>query len=125
MLRVLRGSRVLMAAAVRGGGKASVQSPNPTVVGAASSRTASTSGILKPVPVSPAMSKFLGGIPEISRTQAIKKVWEHIKLNQLQNPANKKEICYDEKLKAIFGGRDKVGFLEIAKLLSPHFVKAK
>ncbi|KAL9993901.1 putative transcription regulator SWI/SNF-BAF60b family [Helianthus debilis subsp. tardiflorus] len=39
------------------------------------------------------------------------------------NPTNKKEIICDEKLKTIFDGKDRVGFLEIAKLLAPHFVK--
>lgn len=41
----------------------------------------------------------------------------------LQNPANKKEIFCDEKLKSIFEGKDAVGFQEIVKLLSVHFVK--
>ena len=41
----------------------------------------------------------------------------------LQNPADKREIFCDEKLKALFSGKDKVGFLEIGKLLSLHFVK--
>lgn len=42
----------------------------------------------------------------------------------LQNPADKREIYCDDKLKTIFEGKDKVGFLEIGKLLSGHFVKA-
>lgn len=41
----------------------------------------------------------------------------------LQNPADKREVFCDETLKQIFEGKDKVGFLEIAKLLSSHFVK--
>ena len=41
----------------------------------------------------------------------------------LQNPTNKREIYCDDKLKAIFEGREKVGFLEIGKLLTRHFVK--
>lgn len=40
-----------------------------------------------------------------------------------QNPSDKREIFCDAKLKKLFNGKDKVGFLEIAKLLSPHFVK--
>lgn len=43
---------------------------------------------------------------------------------RLQNPQNKREILCDEKLKAIFEGKNAVGFLEIGKLLSPHFVKS-
>ena len=40
-----------------------------------------------------------------------------------QNPANKREILCDEKLKALFNGKDSVGFLEVSSLLTHHFVK--
>ncbi|XP_057488531.1 upstream activation factor subunit spp27-like [Actinidia eriantha] len=79
-------------------------------------------GILKECPVSPALHHFLG-VQQTSRSDAVKKVWEYIKLHNLQNPANKKEIYCDDKLKKIFEGKDKVGFLEIGKMLSHHFVK--
>lgn len=42
----------------------------------------------------------------------------------LQNPADKRQIYCDEKLKALFDGKDKIGFLEIGKLLACHFVKS-
>lgn len=45
-------------------------------------------------------------------------------LLNLQNPSNKREIFCDAKLKKLFNGKGKVGFLDIAKLLSPHFVKS-
>jgi upstream activation factor subunit UAF30 len=41
----------------------------------------------------------------------------------LQNPADKREIICDERLKTILGNRDKVGMMEIAKLITPHFIK--
>jgi chromatin remodeling complex protein RSC6 len=41
----------------------------------------------------------------------------------LQNPAKRTEINCDATLKSVFGGRDKVGMMEIAKLLNPHFPK--
>jgi chromatin remodeling complex protein RSC6 len=40
-----------------------------------------------------------------------------------QDPNDKKIIICDDKLKKIFGGRDRVGFLEISGLLNPHFQK--
>ncbi|XP_016446485.1 uncharacterized protein LOC107771590 [Nicotiana tabacum] len=80
-------------------------------------------GIMKPRRVSPEMQAFLGGIAEIPRTQALKLIWAHIKENNLQDPQNKKVIICDEKLKNIFAGKDRVGFLEIAGLISPHFLK--
>ncbi|GMI78986.1 hypothetical protein HRI_001567900 [Hibiscus trionum] len=82
-----------------------------------------SSGILKVTPVSPALGRFLGA-PEASRTDAVKQIWNYIKSHNLQNPNNKREIFCDEKLKTIFDGKEKVGFLEIGKMLSRHFVKS-
>lgn len=76
---------------------------------------------MKPRPVSPEMQAVVG-VPEIPRTQALKLIWAYIKENNLQDPENKKVIICDEKLKKIFGGKDRVGFLEIAGLISPHFL---
>ncbi|XP_059663085.1 protein TRI1 [Cornus florida] len=81
-------------------------------------------GILKPLPVSPALGKFLGGVSESSRPQAVKKLWAYIKGNNLQDPVNKKDICCDAKLKVLFEGKEKVTFGEISKLLSKHFIKS-
>ncbi|AES95440.1 putative transcription regulator SWI/SNF-BAF60b family [Medicago truncatula] len=83
----------------------------------------STGGIQKVVQVTSELGNFIGA-PEVSRTEAVKKVWEYIKLQNLQNPNNKKEIFCDDKLKTIFDGKDKVVFTEIAKLLATHFVKS-
>ncbi|XP_047972341.1 protein TRI1-like [Salvia hispanica] len=80
-------------------------------------------GIMKPRRVSPEMQAFLGGVAEIPRTQALKEIWAYIKAQNLQDPANKKVIICDENLKTIFAGKDRVGFLEIAGLISPHFLK--
>ncbi|XP_022148689.1 uncharacterized protein LOC111017291 [Momordica charantia] len=78
-------------------------------------------GIMKPRSISPEMQALVG-VPEISRTQALKVIWTHIKEHNLQRPDNKKIIVCDEKLKKIFGGKDEVGFLDIAGLISPHFL---
>lgn len=40
-------------------------------------------GIRKALPVSPALKEFVGA-SEVSRAEAIKKIWDHIKSNQLQ-----------------------------------------
>ncbi|KAK6129886.1 hypothetical protein DH2020_036357 [Rehmannia glutinosa] len=79
-------------------------------------------GILKVQPVSPALAKFLGST-QASRSDAVKKIWEYVKAQNLQNPANKREIYCDDKLKAIFDGNDMVNFQGVAKLLSNHFPK--
>ncbi|PIA57774.1 hypothetical protein AQUCO_00600478v1 [Aquilegia coerulea] len=120
--RVFQASRALMAAA-----KASAST---TTKKASSSTTSTTAAVTKRVtgiqqvkPISPALGKFLGGASESSRSEAVKKIWEHIKNNKLQTPEDKRIIVCDEKLKSIFNGKAQVGFLEIARLLSPHFTK--
>ncbi|CAE5965997.1 unnamed protein product [Arabidopsis arenosa] len=85
-------------------------------------KTPRSTGLFKVTPVSPVLAQFLG-TRETTRTDAIKGIWTYIKSHDLQNPADKREIFCDETLKLIFEGKDKVGFLEISKLLSPHFVK--
>uniref|UniRef100_A0A5B6ZKX1 DM2 domain-containing protein n=1 Tax=Davidia involucrata TaxID=16924 RepID=A0A5B6ZKX1_DAVIN len=100
-----------------------------TVTSAAASKQAAETGkreprgIMKPRRVSPEMRAFLGGVSEIPRTQALKQIWAYIKQHNLQDPENKKIIVCDEKLKNIFGGKERVGFLEIAGLINPHFLK--
>ncbi|KAG2629558.1 upstream activation factor subunit spp27-like [Panicum virgatum] len=91
--------------------------------GAGAGKKRAASGITKPKPISPELREFVGGAAELPRTEAIKLVWAHIKGNNLQDPNNKKIIICDDKLKKIFGGRDRVGFLEISGLLNPHFQK--
>ncbi|RLN01082.1 upstream activation factor subunit spp27-like [Panicum miliaceum] len=91
--------------------------------GAGAGKKRPASGITRPKPISPELREFVGGAAELPRTEAIKFVWAHIKGNNLQDPNNKKIIICDDKLKKIFGGRDRVGFLEISGLLNPHFPK--
>ncbi|KAK2373389.1 hypothetical protein P8452_46484 [Trifolium repens] len=121
--------RALMAAAAKGATKkaaVSAEAAPKTVVKKTVKRTVtvkSNGGIQKVVPVTSELGSFIGS-PEVSRTEAVKKVWDYIKLQNLQNPNNKKEIFCDDKLKTIFDGKDKVVFTEIARLLANHFVKS-
>ncbi|WP_299425984.1 SWIB/MDM2 domain-containing protein [Sphingomonas bacterium] len=78
-------------------------------------------GIHAAVTPSPELSAIVGSAP-LPRSQVISKVWEHIKKNNLQNPANKREILADDKLKKIFG-RDRATMFEMNKHISKH-VKA-
>lgn len=74
---------------------------------------------MKPVTPDAALSAVVGAQP-LPRTELTKKLWDYIKSNNLQNPANKREILADDKLKAIFDGKDKVSMFEMTKLVSNH-----
>lgn len=52
--------------------------------GAGAGKKRPASGITKPKPISPELREFVGGAPELPRTEAIKLVWAHIKGNNLQ-----------------------------------------
>lgn len=73
----------------------------------------------KPVQPSPDLAAVVGSAP-IARSDVVSKVWDHIKRNNLQNPANKREILADDKLKKVFGGKEKVSMFEMNKHLSNH-----
>ena len=54
------------------------------------------------------------------RTEVTKKVWDYIKKNKLQDNVNKRLINADDKLRAVFGGKNKVSMFEMTKLVSSH-----
>ncbi|SCU97801.1 LADA_0H08372g1_1 [Lachancea dasiensis] len=61
--------------------------------------------------------------PEMARTQVVKKIWEYIKEHNLQNPADRREILCDEKLKPVFG--DKTTMFALNKSLSRHIFNSQ
>ena len=60
------------------------------------------------------------GAGQLSRGETVSKMWEYIKKHNLQNPANKREILADAKLKPIFHGKDAVSMFEMNKHLAQH-----
>ena len=60
------------------------------------------------------------GAGQLSRGETVSKIWVYIKANNLQDPANKRDILADAKLKAVFDGKDKVSMFEMNKHLARH-----
>ncbi|MEO6433629.1 MAG: SWIB/MDM2 domain-containing protein [Sphingomicrobium sp.] len=75
-------------------------------------------GLARPVQPSADLAAITGSDP-LPRSQVVSKVWDHIRKNNLQNPANKREILADDKLKKIFG-KDSCSMFEMNKHLSNH-----
>jgi upstream activation factor subunit UAF30 len=59
------------------------------------------------------------GAKAVARTEAVKLVWDYIKSNNLQNPANKRNILADSKLSKVFG-KEEVTMFELTGLLGKH-----
>lgn len=73
---------------------------------------------MKPLTPSADLAAVIG--PQaVPRTEVTKKIWEYIKQHNLQDPANKRNINADAKLKPIFG-KDQVTMFELTKLVNAH-----
>ena len=70
---------------------------------------------LKP---SDALAAVIGAEP-VARTEVIKKLWDYIKANGLQDATNKRAINADAKLKPVFG-KDQVTMFELAGIVGKH-----
>ena len=75
-------------------------------------------GLQKPLQPSKELAAVVGHGP-LPRSEAVSKVWDYIKKNNLQNPENKREILADDKLQAVFG-KKKVTMFEMNKYLAQH-----
>jgi DNA topoisomerase-3 len=54
-----------------------------------------------------------------ARTEVVKKIWDYIKANNLQDPADKRSIKADGKLQVVFG-KDSATMFELAGIIGKH-----
>ena len=76
------------------------------------------SAFMKELKPSAALAEVVG-VKSLPRTQVVKKLWEYIKKNDLQDKKNRRNINADAKLKPIFG-KAQVSMFEMTKLISKH-----
>ena len=74
---------------------------------------------MAPKTLSPQLADVVGPKP-IPRTEVIKKIWEYIKKNKLQDSVNKRMINADAKLKLLFAGKSQISMFELAKIVNNH-----
>ncbi|KAJ6310579.1 hypothetical protein OIU76_015325 [Salix suchowensis] len=59
------------------------------------------------------------GVPELARTEVVKKLWAYIRENNLQDPKNRKKIKCNEALRAVFHVNS-IDMFQMNKALSKH-----
>jgi chromatin remodeling complex protein RSC6 len=74
---------------------------------------------MAPLTLSPALADVIGSKPQ-PRTEIIKKIWDYIKKNGLQDSKNRRMINADAKLKTLFGGKSQISMFELAKVVNNH-----
>jgi len=74
---------------------------------------------MKALTPSATLAAVVGDKP-LPRTQVIKKIWDYIKKNKLQDNKNRRMINADAKLKVLFAGKNQVSMFDLAKIVSKH-----
>jgi upstream activation factor subunit UAF30 len=74
---------------------------------------------MAPLTLSDSLGAVIGSKP-VPRTEIIKKIWDYIKKNKLQDSKNKRMINADEKLKVVFAGKKQISMFELAKIVNNH-----
>jgi len=77
------------------------------------------SALATPVTPDESLGVVIGQEP-LPRPQAIKKLWEYIKAEGLQDTKDKRMINADDALRPVFGGKDRVNMFEMTKLVMGH-----
>ena len=77
------------------------------------------SAFMKPLTPSKDLAALVGSTP-LPRSEVVKKMWQYIKKNGLQDKTNKRMINSDDKLKAVFSGKKQVSMFEMNKYLAKH-----
>jgi DNA topoisomerase-3 len=94
---------------------AKVAGAKPAAAKKAAPRKAAAGSGLKP---SAALAAVIG-TDNVLRTEATKKIWDYIKAQGLQDPADKRSIKADAKLQAVFG-KPSATMFELAGILGKH-----
>ena len=76
---------------------------------------------MTPLTPSDKLAEVIGNKPA-PRTEIVKKMWDYIKKNNLQDSKNKRMINADAKLKPIFG-KDQVSMFDLAKIVNDNIKK--
>ncbi len=74
---------------------------------------------MKPMNIGEALQSIVGNKP-LPRTEVIKRLWEYIKKNGLQDAKEKRNINGDAALQKVFGGKKTVSMFEMAKHVNKH-----
>ena len=74
---------------------------------------------MAPLTPSNALAEVIGSKP-IPRTEIIKKIWDYIKKNKLQDQKNRRMINADGKLETVFAGKKQISMFELAKVVNKH-----
>jgi chromatin remodeling complex protein RSC6 len=98
--------------------KAAAKKPAAKKAAAPKKKRTPNAAFMKALTPSAALAAVVGSKP-LARTEVVKKMWDYIKANKLQDQVNKRMVNADAKLKEVFG-KAKVSMFEMAGLIGKH-----
>jgi|SRR5215831_2055714 len=94
--------------------KKAAKKPAPKKAAKKKSTRKPNAAFMTPLTPSAELAAVVGSQP-LPRTEIVKKTWDYIKKNGLQDKSNRRMINTDDKLKAVFGGKNQISMFDIAK----------
>lgn len=107
-------------AATKASTKTAAKSPAKKAAVKKSARTPNAA-FMAPLTPNNTLADVVGNKP-LPRTEIVKKVWDYIKKNGLQDKTNKRMINADAKLKPLFG-KAQISMFELAKIVNNNIQK--
>ncbi len=74
---------------------------------------------MKPMTPTPQLAAVVGDRP-MPRTEITSRLWAYIKKNKLQDSEERRMINADDKLRSVFGGKNRVSMFDMTKLVNKH-----
>ena len=105
--------------AKRGGAKKARGSARKAGRKRTGAKRAPNPAFMKPMQPDAALGAVVGNNP-MPRTEITKKLWQYIKRNGAQDQKERRMINADDKLRPVFGGKNKVSMFEMTKLVNKH-----
>ena len=99
--------------------KAASARKSTRVVAVTKTKRVASPGLTRPVKPDAKLAAVVGLRP-LARTMVVKRIWDYVKAEGLQDRKNRRMINADDKLRPIFGGRRQVSMFEMAKMISAH-----
>jgi chromatin remodeling complex protein RSC6 len=73
---------------------------------------------MAPLTPSATLAEVIGS-KAVPRTEVVKKIWDYIKKNNLQDKKNRRNINADSKLRPLFG-KEQISMFDLAKIVNKH-----
>lgn len=89
--------------------------------GAAKSTRKPNAAFMAPLTPNSTLAEVIGNKP-LPRTEIVKKIWEYIRKNNLQDKTNKRMINADAKTKPLFG-KAQISMFDLAKIVNNNLQK--